>query len=85
MLFFEIGIIILTIFAWNRGWKWRSLIPLVVLLICEFLIGLLFNILNGSLDTALLVGKILEAIIFIILLSMCRMKYANNNYKNEKK
>lgn len=39
--------IILTVFAWRKGWKWTSLIPIGT----AFLIGLMFG-LSGGVDTS---------------------------------
>ena len=40
--------IALTIWAWNRGWKWLALIPVGAALALGFIIGLMIG--AGSLD-----------------------------------
>jgi uncharacterized membrane protein YfcA len=36
--------IILTIFAWKNGWKWKALLPIGVVLILGFTIGVIVGI-----------------------------------------
>ncbi len=36
--------IILTIFAWRNGWKWKALLPIGVVLILGFTIGTIISI-----------------------------------------
>lgn len=62
--------IILSIVAWNRGWKWLALIPVGVALF----VGLMIGIIGGSMGyTAeeMSWAVILDIIVFIILIYMC--------------
>jgi MFS family permease len=65
--------IILTIFAWRRGWKWYALLPLGIAFAIGFLVGLSTGASGG------LVGDIGWVIVFdiaavIALIVMCAVK-----------
>ena len=40
---FLIAEIILTIVAWNRGWRWKSLLPLIIGFVGAFVLGFLIG------------------------------------------
>jgi uncharacterized membrane protein YfcA len=66
--------IILTVIAWIRGWKWRSLIPLGLLVFIGFTVGMIL----GSLGLDPLVfqpaGIFLDLLGVIALFVMCIVK-----------
>jgi hypothetical protein len=65
--------IILTIVAWNRGWKWLALIPLGV----GVLLGLIIGLIGGSMGSTaedLSWVVVFDAIVIIALIIMCFVK-----------
>jgi len=65
--------IILTIIAWNRGWRWLALIPIAVGFTLGFIIGTIIKSMGYSIeDFGWLV--IFDIIVGIILLIMCIKK-----------
>lgn len=77
--------IILSIVAWNRGWRWLALIPIFVALPLGFLIGFI----GGSMGYApeeMSWAIILDIIVFIILIYMCvKPKSDTTNTTNTEK
>jgi len=62
--------IALTIWAWNKGWKWRSLIPLGIGIGIAFIAGLSVGASGGSVsDLGWLV--VVDVIVCIVLAIMC--------------
>ena len=56
--------IILTIFAWRKGWKWLSLIPIVV----AFCIGIIIGLSGGTTDlTSYIIWDFLAIVILILM------------------
>jgi hypothetical protein len=45
---FTIIEIILTVFAWRNGWKWRSLFPLIIGYLTAIVLGITLALLNMS-------------------------------------
>jgi hypothetical protein len=43
-MIFTIIEIILVIFAWRNGWKWRSLIPIAIIYLCAIILGFVLAI-----------------------------------------
>jgi len=65
-ILFEIG---LTIWAWNRGWKWLSLIPMGIVLIIAFFVGVGIGTSGGSVnDASWVVTLDIMAIIALIIM-----------------
>jgi uncharacterized membrane protein YfcA len=62
--------IILTIFAWRKGWKWFALIPLGIALLLGFLIGVAIGGSGGSIDNVRGLSLVLDIIVVIILIVM---------------
>lgn len=62
--------IVLTIFVWRKGWRWFSLLPLVVCIIVGLLAGLAIGAGGGSSDSARVLGIILDVIAIIVLIVM---------------
>jgi hypothetical protein len=56
--------IILTIFAWRKGWKWLALIPVGICLIMGFFIGIGIAAAGGSVSNA---GALVIVDIFAII------------------
>jgi hypothetical protein len=65
--------IILSIVAWNRGWKWLALIPVVGGFLLGFIIGLIATSMGYSTED-LQWAIIFDIIVFIILIIMCIKK-----------
>ncbi len=62
--------VILSIVAWNRGWKWLALIPLGAALVIGFLIGYIGGTMGYSPED-MSWAIILDIIVFIVLIYMC--------------
>lgn len=62
--------IILTIFAWRKGWKWFALIPLGVALSLGFLLGMAIGGGGGTIDDVRGLTIVLDIIVVIILIVM---------------
>lgn len=82
--------IILTIVAWFRGWKWKSLIPLGSLLAMGFVIGYIYGIFGYTGDSLIESQPwlgLLDLIGVLILATMCIVtpKKLKNNKENETK
>ncbi len=56
--------IILTIFAWKKGWNWYSLIPLCL----AFLIGLIVG-LSGGLNPSIILIDVMAIIALIFMVA----------------
>lgn len=65
--------IILTVIAWNRGWKWLSLIPLGVMLFLGFMIGLIGGS-QGYTPDDMSWTIVLDLIGFVVLIIMASVK-----------
>ena len=63
LLLIQIG---LTIWAWTRGWKWWSLIPVAV----PFTIGLIVGASGGSYGGGMVTFDILAVIALIVMISV---------------
>ena len=64
--------IILTISAWNRGWKWMALLPLGLLLVIGFLWGASIGANGGNInDIPGMLQYGLDIIGIIALILMC--------------
>lgn len=75
--------IILSIVAWNRGWRWLALIPIGAALV----IGILIGFIGGSMGYSpedMRWSIILDVIIFIILIYMCIKPHESNKTNSEK-
>lgn len=75
--------IILSIVAWNRGWKWLALIPILVALPLGFLIGYIGGSM-GYTPEEMSWAIVLDIIVFIILIYMCIKPYKPNETNTEK-
>jgi len=62
--------ILLTIFAWRKGWKWFALLPLGIGVVISFLIGIIVGASGGSVDTAKGIGLVFDILVIIILVVM---------------
>ncbi len=60
--------IVLTIFAWRKGWKWYSLLPLGSVILIGLLIGFSVGISGGNFSYIKIFGPILDIIAIIILI-----------------
>jgi hypothetical protein len=65
--------IILTIVAWNRGWRWFALIPLGVGVLLGLIIGLIGGSMGQTADDLSWV-IVFDAIVIIALIIMCFTK-----------
>jgi len=66
-ILFEIG---LTIWVWNRGWKWLSLLPMGIVLMIAFFIGIAVGSSGGSINDVSWVTSILDVLAIIVLIIM---------------
>jgi hypothetical protein len=62
--------IILAIFAWRKGWRWYSLIPMVVALVFGFFLGAGIAASGGNVDSIRGLGVIIDILATIILIVM---------------
>jgi hypothetical protein len=62
--------IILTIFAWRRGWNWLALLPVGIVLALAFLIGLSVGASGGDASTVIGIALILDISAIIALVIM---------------
>ena len=71
MLFLEI---ILTIFAWRKGWRWWALVPVGICLLIGFIIGFLIGANGGSVNDIGAAGWIFDVGAIIALIFMLCIK-----------
>jgi len=71
--------IILTIIAWNNGWRWLALIPMA----SAFIIGFIIGMTVGEYNTFAIIADIasLIAVIFMALTSFNRKDRKGNTKK----
>lgn len=62
--------IILTIFAWRKGWRWYSLIPMAVALVFGFFLGAGIAASGGNTDSIRGLGIIIDILVVIVLIIM---------------
>lgn len=62
--------IVLTIFAFKRGWRWKSLLPIALGFLVAFIIGMFFAIFSIDENWILFVATIIDSSIIIVLLVM---------------
>lgn len=62
--------IILTIFAWRKGWKWLSLIPVGAALLLGLLIGFSVGSSGGSVESVNGFAFFLDLLVIIALIVM---------------
>jgi hypothetical protein len=78
--------IILTIFAWRKGWRWLALIPMGLALLIGFIIGLSIGASGGSVAD-LSGGAILidVAAIIALIVMVAKGPKAKEQLNNEEK
>jgi hypothetical protein len=69
-MLFLVAEIVLTIMAWNKGWKWQALLPFGIGYPMAFLIGLMIGYSGGNVADAQPVGFVIDLIILGILIAM---------------
>jgi uncharacterized membrane protein YfcA len=69
--------IILTIFAWRKGWKWLSLIPLGAALLLGLLMGFFVGASGGDLNAAKGLAIFLDLLAIVALIVMVSKKPAS--------
>jgi len=67
--------IILTVFAFRNGWKWRALLPLGILLLVAFGIGWSIAVTGGSIETVHTHVFALDIAVILILAIMTMNSY----------
>jgi uncharacterized membrane protein YfcA len=77
--------IILTIFAWRKGWRWKSLLPLGIALGLGFLFGFAIGVSGGDLDSAKGLAVILDIGAIIALIVMITKAPASTDIKTSLK
>lgn len=60
--------IILTIFAWRKGWKWYSLLPTGAALLIAFLFGTGIGASGGNVEAVTGFGVVLDVMVIIALI-----------------
>lgn len=87
---FLLAEIILTIFAWRRGWRWLALLPIGIVLAIGFFIGVGIGAAGGSVDDiggGTIIFDILTIIALIVMVSVKpkSKKVTEENVSEEKK
>jgi len=62
--------IILTIVAWNRGWKAWALLPLVVPVALGFVIGMIVGAQGGSMEDIMPIALVLDGVSVVSLIAL---------------
>lgn len=62
--------VILTIFAWRKGWKWLALLPVGIVLILGLLIGFSIGISGGDVAPTTGIALFLDISTIIVLIIM---------------
>jgi len=62
--------IVLTVFAWKKGWKWWSLLPAGITLFSSFLLGIILGVSGYSLKEVRPFGILLDILLIIVLIIM---------------
>lgn len=62
--------IILTTFAWRKGWKWLALLPIGIGLLIGFFMGFGVGASGGNVDSIKGVSFVLDVIVVIVLIVM---------------
>jgi ABC-type dipeptide/oligopeptide/nickel transport system permease subunit len=75
--------IILTVVAWLRGWKWKSLIPLGTVLIIGLIYGFILGLTGNFVDTTNVVWVNIFDILAIIALLIMVILPPKNKTKND--
>lgn len=68
--------IILTVVAWNKGWKWHSLAPMAIAFFTGFMVG--FS--GGEIGQAAFIIDLM-ALVALIVMSTNKPKQKNNDNK----
>jgi hypothetical protein len=63
--------IILTIFAWRKGWRWYALLPLAIAFGIGFFMGIGIGASGGDISTVKGIGIIFDILAVIVLIVMC--------------
>lgn len=87
---FLIAEILLTIFAWRRGWRWLALLPVGIVLAIGFFIGVGIGASGGSINDikgGYVIFDILAIIALIVMVSVKpkSKKVTEENVTEEKK
>jgi hypothetical protein len=64
--------VVLTIFAWINGWRWRALLPLGIGLVLGSYLATIVALSGGTTDTAWTI--IFDIMASIVLIIMCNIK-----------
>lgn len=62
--------IILTIFAWRKGWKWLALLPVGIGFTLGLIIGFATGVTGGNVNDIKPLAFVLDIIVFIVLIIM---------------
>lgn len=73
--------IILTVFAWRKGWRWAALLPTAIALLIGLFMGFGVGASGGNVEGAMGMGIILDilAVIALIIMVVKGPKTNNNN------
>jgi len=62
--------IILTVFAWRKGWKWWALLPIAAAFIIGLFLGAGVGASGGDIEAVTGLGIVLDVIAIIVLIFM---------------
>lgn len=62
--------IILTVFAWRKGWRWVALLPIAIALLIGLFMGFGIGASGGNVEGAMGMGIILDILAVIALIIM---------------
>lgn len=77
--------IILTIFAWRKGWRWAALLPTAIALLVGLFMGFGIGASGGDINGAMGMGIILDILAVIALIIMIVVGPKSNNKIEETK
>ena len=63
--------IILTVFAWRKGWRWLALLPIGIGILIGFFMGFGVGASGGSIDSIKGISLVFDIVVVIVLIIMC--------------
>ena len=59
--------IILTILVWNKGWRWKSLIPVGTVVLLGFFYGFFIGLSEGTISPFIILFDVVAVIILAVM------------------